>query len=60
MKDLGCLNKALLSKWCWRFARKGGGGGGVFALWNDVIKTKYAEGEGGWCSRKVRVRRGLG
>ena len=23
VKDLGCLNKTLLSKWCWRFALKG-------------------------------------
>ena len=24
------------------------------ALWNDVIKAKYGEEEGGWCSREVR------
>ena len=48
VKDLGCLNKALLSKWSWRFAVE------KAALWNDVIIAKYSEQEGGWCSCKVR------
>ena len=42
MKNLGWLNKALLSKWCWRFATKRG------TLWNEVIRGKYREQEGGW------------
>ena len=39
MKDLGCLNKALLSKWLWRFVTE------REALWNDVIRAKYGEQE---------------
>ena len=39
VKDLGCLNKALLSKWCWRFA----------TLWNLVIRAKYGEEGVVWC-----------
>ena len=37
MKNLGWLNKVLLSKWCWRFATKRG------TLWNEVIRGKYGE-----------------
>ena len=48
VKDLGCLNKTLLSKWCWRFAAE------KRTLWNDVIMAKYGEEEGGWCSCEVR------
>ena len=35
MKDLGCLNKTLLSKWCCCFATERG------MLWNLVIRAKY-------------------
>ena len=41
VKNLGCLIKALLSKWCWRFAMERG------TLWNKVIKGKYGKQEGG-------------
>ena len=69
MKDLGYLNKALLSKWLWRFAIE------REALWNDVIRAKYGEqererrggGGGGvfglserklWCGVWKEIRRG--
>ena len=45
MKDLGYLNKALLSKWLWCFVIE------REALWNDVIRAKYGEQE--------RERRGV-
>ena len=41
VKNLGCLIKALLSKWCWRFAMERG------TSWNKVIKGKYGKQEGG-------------
>ena len=41
MKDLIYLSKALLSKWSWCFAVERG------ALWNNVIRGKYGEVEGG-------------
>ena len=44
IKNLGWLNKALHSKWCWRFATERG------TLWNEVIRGKYGEQERGWCS----------
>ena len=46
VKDMARLNKALLSKWSWRFANE------RQALWNDVIKGKYGDQERGWCSEK--------
>ena len=39
MKHLSTLNKALLSKWNWRFAIENG------AFWNHVINEKYGEEE---------------
>lgn len=32
---MGWLNKALLSKWSWRFAMERA------ALWNDIIRAKF-------------------
>ena len=54
MKDFGCLNKALLSKCSWRFVVQKG------AFWNDVIRDKYGEVAGGWCSSEVREGYGVG
>ena len=48
------INKALLSKWNWRFANE------REALWNQVIRGKYGEDRGGWCSREVREAHGVG
>ena len=42
------MNKALLSKWSWRFAnyRK--------SLWRRVIQCKFGESSGGWHTRDLR------
>ena len=54
VKSLSMLNKALLCKWSWCFANE------REALWNQVIRGKYAEEQGGWCSRDVREGYGVG
>ena len=54
VKCLSNLNKALLCKWNWHFANE------REALWNQVIKGKYREERGGWCSREVREVHGVG
>jgi hypothetical protein len=40
-------NQALLGKWFWRYANENE------ALWYKIIKAKYDEQEGGWCSKEV-------
>ena len=54
VKSLSTLNKALLCKWSWRFAKE------RRALWNQVISGKYEEEKGGWCSWDVREGYGVG
>ena len=54
VKCLSTLNKALLCKWNWRFINERG------ALWNQVIRGKYEEERGGWCSWEVREAYGIG
>ena len=54
MKNLSILNKALLSKWSWRYARE------KEAWWVEVIRRKYGEEEGGWSSRFPRESYGVG
>ena len=41
VRKLSSLNKALLGKWCWRFASKNE------LLWKQVIVGNYGEEEGG-------------
>ena len=53
VKCLFHLNKALLCKWNWCFANE------REALWNQVIRGKYGEVGGGWCSREVREAHGV-
>ncbi|RVW28390.1 hypothetical protein CK203_109068 [Vitis vinifera] len=48
------LIQVLLSKWNWRFANE------REALWNQVIRGKYGEDRGGWCTREVREAHGVG
>ncbi|RVW59508.1 hypothetical protein CK203_115574 [Vitis vinifera] len=48
------FNKALLCKWCWRFASEGD------SLWKKIIKGKFGEEEGGWRARVVRDSYGVG
>ena len=47
VKSLSFLNKTLLAKWNWRFTNE------REALWNQVIRGKYGEDKGGWCSREA-------
>ncbi|RVX05699.1 LINE-1 reverse transcriptase-like [Vitis vinifera] len=54
VKSLSLLNKTLLAKWNWRFANE------REVSWNQVIRGKYREARGGWCSREVREAHGLG
>jgi exonuclease III len=48
------FNKALLGKWLWRYATE------REALWYKVIKEKYEEQDGGWCSKEVCGTFGVG
>ena len=54
VKSLSLLNKTLLAKWNWHFTNE------REALWNQVIRGKYKEDRGGWCSREVREAYGMG
>ncbi|RVW88799.1 hypothetical protein CK203_034657 [Vitis vinifera] len=54
IKCLSTHNKALLCKWNSPFANK------REALWNQVIRGRYREERGGWCSREVRGVYGVG
>ena len=48
IKSLAILNKALLCKWIWRFANE------RESLWRNVIRWKFGEERGGWCSADSR------
>ena len=48
LKSFSKLNKALLSKWCWRFAND------INALWRKAICCKFGESIGGWHTRDIR------
>ncbi|RVW54709.1 NADH dehydrogenase [ubiquinone] flavoprotein 2, mitochondrial [Vitis vinifera] len=52
--SLATFNKALLGKWLWRFANENE------SLWKQIISSKYDLQEGGWCSKGVRDRYGVG
>ena len=54
VRNLALMNKALLSKWNWRFTMESE------ALWKQVINHKYGVDEGGWCTRAVSRRHGVG
>ena len=54
VKCISNLNKALFCKWNWCFANE------REALWNQVIRGKYGEERGGWCSQEVREVHGVG
>ena len=54
VKCFSILNKALLSKWNWRFANDRD------VLWNQVIRRKYEKDREGWSSQEVREARGMG
>jgi exonuclease III len=48
------FNKALLGKWLWRYATESE------ALWYKIIKEKYEDQEGGWCSKEISGPFGVG
>ena len=48
LKSFSKLNKALLSKWSWRFAND------INALWRKAICCKFCEAIGGWHTRDIR------
>ncbi|RVW72345.1 putative mitochondrial protein [Vitis vinifera] len=48
------VDKALLGKWCWRFASE------QDSLWKQVIVRKFGEEDGGWCSGDSRESHGVG
>ena len=54
MRNLALMNRALLCKWNWRYANE------IEAFWRRVISHKYGEEEGGWCTREVSGRYGVG
>ena len=54
IKKLSILNKALLCKWSWCFMQE------TNALWNILIRVKYGEDQGGWCTKMVRAGHGVG
>ncbi|RVW51618.1 hypothetical protein CK203_066866 [Vitis vinifera] len=47
LRKLACLNKALLGKWIWRFARA------KEDLWKKVLEAKYGQKDFGWRTRKA-------
>ncbi|RVW31161.1 putative ribonuclease H protein [Vitis vinifera] len=54
VRNLALMNSAFLCKWNWRFANE------REALWRRVISLKYDEEEGGWRTRDVMGRNGVG
>ena len=54
MRNLALMNKALLSKWNWCFAIESE------ALWKQAISKKYGVEDGGWCTRAISGRHGVG
>ena len=48
------MNKALLGKWIWRFARA------KEDLWKKVLQAKYGQEEFGWRTRKANGVFGVG
>ena len=48
LKSFSKLNKALLSKWSWRFAND------INELWRKVICCKFGESIGGWHTRDIK------
>ena len=54
IRSLLLMNKALLSKWAWRFGEEDN------LAWKNVISLKYGTKEGGWFSKIPRGNAGLG
>ena len=54
LRKLALLNKALLSKWIWRYACEKDN------LWKQVIMTKYGQEGLGWRTKKANGAVGVG
>ena len=54
LRRFAILNKALMCKWCWCFANERD------ALWRKVIRSKFGEDYGGWCSGDIKGGFGVG
>ena len=54
LRRLSILNKALMCKWCWRFANERD------SHWRKVIRCKFGEDYGGWCSGDINGGFGVG
>ena len=54
VRNLALMNKALFSKWNWRFAIESE------ALWKQAISQKYEVEDGGWCTRAISGMHGVG
>ena len=54
IKNLAIFNKVLLCKWSWHFASK------REAFWNQVVRGKYEEEQGDWCTKIVKDSYGVG
>ena len=54
IRNLSRLNKALLGKWCRRFASE------QDSLWKQVIVRKFGKEDGRWCPGDSRESHGVG
>jgi hypothetical protein len=54
IRNIHKFNRALLGKWLWRYATENE------ALWYKIIKDKYEDQPGGWCSKEVTGPFGVG
>ena len=54
LRRFSILNKALMCKWCWRFANERD------SLWRKVICSKFGEDYGGWCFGDINEGFGVG
>jgi hypothetical protein len=52
--NISKFNQALMGKWLWRYATE------REALWHKIIKAKYEDQDGGWCSKVVSGPYGVG
>jgi hypothetical protein len=54
IRNVHKFNQALMGKWLWRYATE------REALWHKIIKAKYEDQDGGWCSKEVSGPYGVG
>ena len=53
IRCLRSFNTALLGNWLWRYGLE------TDALWREVIKARYGNVWGGWCTKKVTSAYGV-